>query len=83
MKHLILLFSTVIFAQSNIVASGHDNYTVGSQLVELQIPAPKKDPVLSVPKYEIPIEQPKPIVEKKKSLWQKIIEAFKKVFKSV
>jgi len=80
-KYLILLFSTVIFAQSNIVASGHDNYTVGSQLVELQIPVVKKDPVLSVPKYEIPIEPPKPIVEKKKSLWQKLVILIKIFFK--
>jgi len=81
MKHLILLFSTVIFAQSNIVASGHNNYTVGSQLVELQITAPKKDPVLSVPKYEIHIEPPKPIVEKKKSLWQKLLLIIKNLFR--
>jgi len=81
LKHLIILFSTVIFAQSNTVASGHDNYTVGSQLVELQIPVVKKDPVLSVPKYEIPIEPPKPIVEKKKSLWQKLVILIKNLFK--
>jgi len=80
---IILLFCFSIQAQESIVASGTDTYTIGEMFPIMQQDMKQKEVSLSVPKYEIPIEPPKPIVEKKKSLWQKIIEAFKKVFKIV
>jgi len=80
---VILLFCLSIQAQEIIVASGTSDYTVGETFPVMQQDLKQKEVSLSVPKYEYPIESPKPIVEKKKSLWQKIIEAFKKVFKSV
>lgn len=77
----ILLFTTVAYSQSGIIASGNDNYTVGAGLVELQIPLIKQE-TLSVPKFELPAETPvqKPIVKpKKKSLLQSVIEFIKKL----
>jgi len=81
MKFLILLFSTIIFAQSNIVTSGTSDYTVGEIFPIMQQDAKQKEVVLSVPKYEYPIEPPKPIVDKKKNFFQKLIEAIIKIFK--
>jgi hypothetical protein len=75
---LVLLNSAVGYSQSNIVAAGHENFTVGSDLVQMQIPI-VKDPVLSVPKYEIPAEPQKPKPAKKKSFIQKLLEFIKKL----
>ena len=61
---------SIAFSQSSIVAAGNANETFGETF-----PIMQKEVTLNVPKYEIPIEPPKPIV-KKQSLWQKII--FKK-----
>jgi len=85
-KILVLLMVSLMpycFSQSSIVASGTDAYTIGETFPIMQTDLKNKEVSLSIPKYEYPIEPPKPIVEKKKSLWQKIIEAFKKVFKIV
>jgi len=77
-----LLKSTLSFSQSNIVTAGGDienySYTVGNNLVELQIPV-IEEAVLSIPKFETPVEQPKKPVSKKKSLFEKIIDFIKKL----
>lgn len=74
----LLLFTVTLYAQNNVVTAGGDienfSYTVGNNLVELQIPV-LKDVALSIPKYEI--EEPVKIIEKKKSFLQKIVEFFK------
>lgn len=70
---LILLFTSLSFGQSGIVASGNKNYTIGSGLVYLQIQIVEE--TLGVPKYEIP---KKPIV-KKKSFIQKLMEFLKRL----
>jgi len=69
------------FSQNGIVASGHENYTVGETFPIMQTDMKQKEVVLSVPKYEIPIEPPKPIADKKKSLWQKIVLIIKNLFR--
>lgn len=75
---IVFLFTTLSYSQSGIVASGHDNYTVGAGLVELQIEV-EKEVTLSIPKFEIPIEPEKPKAIKKKSFLEKIIEFIKKL----
>lgn len=79
---LIILFSFGVNAQSGIVAAGNTqnniSYTIGSQLVELQIPI-VEEVTLGVPKFEVPEQpRPKPIIKKKpKSFFEKLIEFFK------
>lgn len=78
MKVIILfLFINISYCQSGIVASGHDSYTVGAGLVELQIEV-INEVTLSVPKFEKPIEKPI-VITKKKSLIEKILDFIKKV----
>ena len=67
-------------AQSSIVASGNETYTIGEVFPIMQTIQEEKEVTLSTPKFEIPMEQPKPIV-KKKTAWQKFIEAILKLFK--
>ena len=79
---LIILFSFAVNAQSGIVVAGNTqnniSYTIGSQLVELQIPI-VEEVTLGVPKFEVPEQpKPKPIIKKKpKSFFEKLIEFFK------
>ena len=68
----------LILIQSAIVASGHATYTVGEVFPIMQQDA-KKEVSLSVQKFEIPIEKPKPVV--KKSLWQKLVLIIKNLFR--
>ena len=79
MKTLILfLMCNIAFSQSSIVAAGNATETFGETFPIMQ--NAQKEVTLSVPKYEMPIEPPKPIV-KKQSLWQKIILIIKKLFR--
>ena len=67
------------YAQIAIIAAGNQTETIGEVFPIMQQDAKNYVP-LGVPKFEIHIEQPKPIV-KKKSLWQKIILILKNLFK--
>lgn len=77
---IFFLFVTISSAQSNTVTAGGDienfSYTVGNNLVELQIPV-IEEVALNVPKFELPIE--KPIIKKKKTFIQKIIDFIKRL----
>lgn len=77
MKSLILLIllTTITFAQSSIVPSGSSNITIGEVFPIMQTITKEKEVSLSVPKFETPIEAPKPIVKKKLTWWQKLIKA--------
>ena len=76
----VILFTTLSFAQNSIVAAGNETYTVGEVFPIMQTVQKQKEVSLSVPKFEIPIEKPKPIV-KKKSFIQKLIDLITKIFK--
>lgn len=78
---ILLLFVNLSIAQSGIVPAGGNaqniSYTIGSQFVELQIPI-VEEVSLGVPKFEVPEQpKPKPIIKKKKSFFEKLIEFFK------
>lgn len=78
---LLLLFTSLSFAQSGIVVAGKTenniSYTIGPGLVELQI-SEIEEITLGVPSFEI--EPPKKAaVIKKKSLFEKIIEFIKQL----
>jgi len=71
---ILILFTSITFAQSSIVASGTNTYTIGETFpIMQQVDTIVEEVSLSVPKYEI--EQPKPIVKKKLNWWQKLIKA--------
>ncbi len=70
---------TLITLQVAIVASSHASYTIGEVFPIMQT-VQKESVSLGVPKYEIPIESPKPVA-KKESLWQKIVLIIKKLFR--
>ena len=75
MKYLLILilFTTLTFGQSSIVAAGNETYTIGETFPIMQQVDIIVEVSLGVPKYEI--EQPKPIVKKKLTWWQKLIKA--------
>ncbi len=81
---ILLLCTTILSAQGGVVVAGKTqnnvSYTIGAGLVELQIPVIEEEVSLGVPKFEIPIEKPKPII-KKKSFIEKLIDFFKKLIK--
>ena len=84
MKTLILLlFVNISIAQSSIVASGNETYTVGATFPIMQQVDTIVEVSLSVPKYEVeqPTAKPEPV--KKKSLFQKIIEFIKNLISNV
>jgi len=71
---ILILFTSIAFAQSSIVASGTNAYTIGETFpIMQQLDTIEKEVSLSIPKYEM--EQPKPIVKKKLTWWQKLIKA--------
>lgn len=77
MKTIILiLFTTVLFSQNSFVAAGNSNETFGENITRMQeFDTIVKEVSLGVPKFETPIEKPKPIVKKKLSWWQKLLKA--------
>lgn len=81
---ILILFTTLSFSQSSIVASGNKAYTVGETFPIMQQIDTIVEVSLSVPKFEVP-EQPtaKPEPVKKKSLFQIIIEFIKNLTKHV
>lgn len=73
---ILLLFTTILFAQESIVAAGNESETIGEVFPIMQQVDTIIQVSLGVPKYEF--EQPKPIIKKKtKSFFEKIIEFFK------
>lgn len=80
MKLIILLFTCLSFAQSSIVTAGSSNITIGETFPIMQTIQEENEVTLSTPKFEIPIEQPK-IVKKKLTIFDKIINLIKKLFK--
>lgn len=84
MKTLVLLlFTTVLFSQSSIVASGNDTYTVGETFPIMRQVDTIVEVSLSVPKFEVeqPTAKPEPV--KKKSFFEKIIEFIKNLIDNV
>jgi len=77
-SYVLLLFLNLSFSQSSIVAAGHENFTVGETFPVMQQDHKDKEVSLSVPKFEIPIEKPKPVT-KKKTFIEKIMEFFRKL----
>lgn len=63
------------YAQIAIIAAGNQTETIGEVFPIMQT-IQKESVPLSVPKHEIPIEKPKPIVKKKLTFWQKILKLF-------
>lgn len=81
---ITLLFTTLSYSQEGIVVTGGDNenvsYTIGAGLAELQIPV-IQEVTLGGPKFEVPKQpEPKPVA-KKKTFFEKLIDAIKKLFK--
>jgi hypothetical protein len=71
-------------AQGGVIVAGGNglgvSYTIGNNLVELQIPIVEDEVSLSVPKFEIekPIQIVKP--NKKLTIFDNTINAFKRIF---
>lgn len=81
---MLLMFTIMSSAQSSIVSAGGEtekiSYTLGNNLVELQIPV-VKEVSLSTPTFEVPVESHKPKPNtKRKSLFEKIVDFIKKLF---
>jgi len=72
---ILILFTALTFAQSSIVASGNETYTIGEVFPIMQQVDTIVEVSLSVPKFETPIEAPKPVVKKKLTWWQKLLKA--------
>ena len=75
----IILFTSLSYGQSSIVAAGSENITIGEVFPIMQQNLKEKDVSLGVPKFEIPIEKPKQI--KKISWLGRLILIIKKLFK--
>lgn len=80
LRNLLLLFTTILFSQNSIVTAGNENYTIGETFPIMQQIDTVIDVSLSVPKYEIPAEQPKLKPAKKKSFIEKLLEFIKQLF---
>jgi hypothetical protein len=79
---LMLLLALNLNAQEGVIVAGGNglgvSYTIGNNLVELQIPIVEDEVSLSVPKFEIPIEKLKQDV-KNKSIFEKILDFIRKL----
>lgn len=86
-KIAIVILFTVNFlnAQSAIVVAGGESnrisYTIGSDLIKMQITEEQEEVVLGIPKYDIEQPTKSPSVKKKKNILEIIIEAILKIFK--
>lgn len=67
----LILFSTISYSQSYIVASGSENITIGETFPIMQTVFKVESISLGVPTFEVPVV--KPIVKKKLSFWQRLI----------
>jgi len=77
---ILLLFTSLSFSQSNFIAAGKENFTVGETFPIMQQVDTIIEVNLGVPKFELP-EPPKPKPIKKQSFFDKIIALFKSLFK--
>lgn len=78
---ILLLFTSISFSQRAIVAGGNQNETFGEVIPLMQqIDTTVVEVSLGLPTHQIP-ELPKKEVVKKKSLFQKIIEAISNLFR--
>jgi len=76
MKTIILIFfTTVCFGQSVIIPAGNANETIGAVFPIMRDNMKPKEVSLGTPKFELPIEKPKPVVKKKLTWWQRLIKA--------
>lgn len=78
----LLLFTTILFSQESIVAAGNQTETFGEAFpIMQQVDTLVVEVPLGVPTFELP-EPPKPKpAAKKKSFFEKLIEAILKLFK--
>ena len=75
----VLLFTIVSFGQTVIVPAGNDKETFGEVFPLMQqLDTIEKEVSLGVPKYEI--ETPKPIIKKKLTIFEKVMNFFKRIF---
>ena len=75
----VLLFTTLSFGQTVIVPAGNDKETFGEVFPLMQqLDTIEKEVSLGVPKYEI--ETPKPIIKKKLTIFEKVMNFFKRIF---
>lgn len=72
---ILILFVNLSIAQSVIIPAGNANETIGAVFPIMREDMKPKDISLGVPKFEVPIETPKPIVKKKFTWWQKLLKA--------
>ena len=73
----IFMLSISCLGQSSIIAGGKENFTIGETFpIMQQVDTIVQEGTLSVPKFEIPIEHPKPIAKKKLTFWQIILKIF-------
>ncbi len=78
---MLLLFTTLSFSQSVIVPAGTKDFTLGEVFPLMQqLDTIEKEVSLGVPSFEVPVP-PKKEPIKKKSLFQKILEAIRNLFK--
>lgn len=78
-KYFLILFTTVCFGQSSIVASGNSTYTIGETFSIMQTIQEEKEVSLSVPKWEVPIEKPKAVTKKKVSFFESLMNFIKRL----
>ncbi len=80
---IILLFTTILFAQESIVVAGNKSETIGETFPIMQQVDTIVEVSLSVPKYEVeqPTAKPEPV--KNKSLFQRIIDFIKNLISNV
>jgi len=74
---VLILFVNVALGQSSIVASGNETETFGETFPIMQQVDTIVEVSLGVPKWDIPIEAPKPKPIKKKSLFEKLMDFIK------
>ena len=74
---ILLLFTSLSFGQSSIVAAGNETHTIGETFPIMQQVDTLVQVSLSVPKWDVPIEAPKPKPIKKKSLFEKLMDFIK------
>jgi hypothetical protein len=75
-QHLIvfILFTNIAFAQEVIIPAGNPNESFGQVFPIMQSDMSDVEVSLSIPKFEMPIEKPKPI-KKKLTWWQKLLKS--------
>ena len=83
MKPLILLlFTSILFAQESIVTAGNQTETFGENITRMQtFDTIVEEVTLGTPTFELPEPPKQKPAAKKKSFFEKLIEAILKLFK--